>query len=321
MRGGQFGSRDDAESRIHIDEAQLNLRWNAATRQLQMPVDAQSGPSRVNFMAQLDVPEAAGAPWTLSIPRGLIVLASADRTRDPPLIIDRVAVRAHIDPVKRLFEIDQADLGGMAGGFAVSGAIDFSTPDPRLALGVAGTRMTVRPSKAVARDGDPRLRSWVVDRISGGTVERVVIAANAPLSTLEPGGPPLPDDGLSIDLVTSGSTLRVVDNLPRCAMPILSQRVQGRTATVRVGKATVDLPSGRKLTLTNGVFEVPDTHPKPSPARNTLPRRGCGGRRSRTACDGAAARCLQCPARSRNHQREFWSPGRPRLHLTGTADP
>ena len=36
---GYFGSRDDPESRIHIDEAQLNLRWNAATRQLQMPLE------------------------------------------------------------------------------------------------------------------------------------------------------------------------------------------------------------------------------------------------------------------------------------------
>ncbi|MEA2875143.1 MAG: hypothetical protein QOF14_339 [Hyphomicrobiales bacterium] len=272
---GEFGSRDDADSRIHIDEAQLNLRWNAATRQLQMPVDAQSGPSRVNFMAQLDVPEAAGAPWTLSIPRGLIVLASADRTRDPPLIIDRVAVRAHIDPVKRLFEIDQADLGGMAGGFAVSGAIDFSTPDPRLALGVAGTRMTVSAFKRLwPAMVTPRIRSWVVERIAGGTVERVVIATNAPLSTMEPGGPPLPDDGLSIELVTSGSTLRVVDNIPALRDADLTTRVQGRTATVRVGRAIMDLPSGRKLTLTNGVFEVPDTHPKPSPARTRFRAEG-----------------------------------------------
>lgn len=272
---GDFGSRDDPDSRIHIDEAQLNLRWNASTRQLQMPLDAQSGPSRVNFMAQLDVPEDAGAPWTLTIPRGLVVFASADRTHDPPLIIDRVSVRAHIDPVKRLFEIEQADLGGMAGGFALSGTIDFSTPDPRLALGVAGTRMTVSAFKRLwPAMVTPRLRSWVVDRISGGMVDRVVIATNAPLSTFEPGGPPLPDDGLSIDLVTSGNTLRAVDNLPALRDADLVTRVQGRTATVRVGRATVDLPSGRKLTLTNGVFEVPDTHPKPSPARTRFRAEG-----------------------------------------------
>ena len=57
---GYFGSRDDPDSRVQIDEAQLNLRWNPATRQLQMPFDALSGPSRVSFMAQLDVPAEAG---------------------------------------------------------------------------------------------------------------------------------------------------------------------------------------------------------------------------------------------------------------------
>ena len=201
------------------------------------------------------MPEDVGAPWSLIIPRGLIVFASADRSRDPPLIIDRVSVRANIDPVRRVFEIEQGDLGGMAGGFALSGAIDFSTPDPRLALGVAGTRMTVSAFKRLwPALITPRLRSWVVDRIGGGTVERLVIATNAPLSTLEPGGPPLPDDGLSIDLITSGNTLRPVDGLPALRDADLVTHVQGRTATVRVGKAIVDLPSGRKLTLSNGVF-------------------------------------------------------------------
>src|SRR5436190_6193250 len=46
---GYFGSREDPESRIHVDEAQLSLRWNASTRQLQMPLDAQSGLSRINL--------------------------------------------------------------------------------------------------------------------------------------------------------------------------------------------------------------------------------------------------------------------------------
>jgi len=45
-----------------------------------------SGPSRVSLPIQLDVPAGADAPWTLAIPRGLIVLASADRSRDPPLL-------------------------------------------------------------------------------------------------------------------------------------------------------------------------------------------------------------------------------------------
>ena len=272
---GYFGSRDDTESRIHIDEAQLDLRWNAATRQLQMPLNAQSGASRINVVVELDVPSAPNAPWTFAIPRGILAFASADRTREAPLIIDRVSVRARIDPVKRTFEIEQADLGGMSGGVALSGSIDYASADPRLVLGVAGTRMTISAFKRLwPALVTPRLRTWVVDRISGGNVEKVVIATNAPLSTFEPGGPPLPDDGLSVDLVTTGSTLRLVDGLPALRDADLTTHVQGRTATVRVGRATMDLPSGRKLTMTNGVFEIPDTHPKPSPARTRFRAEG-----------------------------------------------
>jgi hypothetical protein len=272
---GYFGSFADPESRIHIDDAQLNLRWNAATRQLEIPFEARSGPSRVAFMAELAVPAEAGAPLTLSMPRGLVVLASADRSQDPPLIIDRIAVRARIDPTKRRFEIDQADLGGMAGGFAISGAIDYSSADPHLALGIAGTRMTVSAFKRLwPALVTPRLRSWVVERIIGGSIERVVIATNAALSTFEPGGPPVPDDGLSIEVISNGNTIRPVDGLPALRDADLVTRVQGRTATVKVGRATMDLPSGRKLTLTNGVFEVPDTHPKPSPARTRFRAEG-----------------------------------------------
>src|SRR5205823_5158997 len=65
-----------------------------------------------------------------------------------------------------------------------------------------------------------------------------------------------------------------LDNVPALRDADLTTRVQGRTATVRVGRAMVDLPSGRKLTLTNGVFEVPDTHPKPSPARTRFRAEG-----------------------------------------------
>ena len=272
---GYIGARDDADSRIQIDEAQLNLRWNAASRQLQMPLDARSGASRISLFAQLDVPADASSPWTLAIPRGLFAFASADRSNEPPLIIDRVAVRASIDPVQRRFEIQQGDLVGMAGSIALSGGIDYSTPDPRLTIAVSGSRMTVSAFKRMWPTLVlPKLRSWVVDRVTGGMVEKVVLASNAPLSTLVPGGPPVPDDGLSVDLVTTGNTLRLVDGLPSLRDADLSTQVVGRTATVTVGKAMVDLPSGRKLTLTNGTFEVPDTHPKPSPSRTRFRAEG-----------------------------------------------
>jgi hypothetical protein len=47
----------------------------------------------------------------------------------------------------------------------------------------------------------------------------------------------------------------------------LKARVTGRTATVTIGQGTVDTPAGRKLNISDFVFEVPDMSPKPAPAK------------------------------------------------------
>ena len=57
-------------------------------------------------------------------------------------------------------------------------------------------------------------------------------------------------------------------------MPTSSRACRAAPRRCASARATVDLPSGRKLTLTNGVFEVPDTHPKPSPARTRFRAEG-----------------------------------------------
>ena len=59
-----------------------------------------------------------------------------------------------------------------------------------------------------------------------------MIATNAPFSTLMPGGPPVPDDGLSIEIVTSGNTIRRSTGCRRSRDADLNTRVTGRTATV-----------------------------------------------------------------------------------------
>ena len=114
------------------------------------------------------------------------------------------------------------------------------------------------------------VRTWVEEHISAGTVERVVVAGNAPTPNFKKNGPPVPDDGLSIDIETSGTTLRPIENLPPIRDADLTVRVIGRNASVSLGRGTVEVEPGRKLNIASGVFDVPDTHPKPSPARSSF---------------------------------------------------
>ena len=112
-----------------------------------------------------------------------------------------------------------------------------------------------------------KVRTWAIDHIQSGTVERFVIAANAPLPTLKASGPPVPDDGLSIDLVSSAVALRPVETLPVIRDADFALTVRGRNTKVNIGRGVADLPSGRKLNVSGVLFEVPDTFPKAPPAR------------------------------------------------------
>ena len=94
-----------------------------------------------------------------------------------------------------------------------------------------------------------------------------MIATNAPMSTLKESGPPIPDDGLAVEIVGQGTEVRPVHGLPAIRDADFNVRVTGRTATINVGRGNVEVSPGRKLSITNGVFEVPDTFPKAPPAK------------------------------------------------------
>src|SRR5262249_41827871 len=113
----------------------------------------------------------------------------------------------------------------------------------------------------------PAVRNWVIERASGGMIEQGEIATNAPSSTLRSSGPPVPDDGLSIQLQASGATLQPFDNLPEIGDAALVTRLRGRTSAVTLGRGVSQMRSGRKLTVATGVFEVPDTSVKSPPAK------------------------------------------------------
>src|SRR6478752_2803561 len=201
----------------------------------------------------------------------IIFAPSAD---EEGLSINRLTVRARIDPTRKRIDLDQGDFSRVDTrpehnvGVALTGRFDYSGTEPHIAFGVACTRMPVSAMKRIwpifaAAD----VRAWALEHISGGMVERAVIAGNAPLEVFKHDGPPTPDDGLSIDIETSGTTVRPIPTLPAIRDADLTVRIVGRNAVVNIGRGTAEVATGRKLNVASGVFEVPDTHPKPVSAR------------------------------------------------------
>src|SRR5438876_5863417 len=258
---------DDPLVRVPIDRAEISLDWDRTRQALMVPFQVLSGGSRITLLAQFNAPRDGSGVWGLDVSGGSLMLASAPA--DPnALVLNRVLLKLRINPNKQRIDLEPSELGNTDLGVALSGSLDFSSEDPRLTLGVASTRMSVAAMKRIwPVTVASKVRAWVLDHVQAGTVERLDISTNAPWSTLKSSGPPVPDDGLLIQIIGHGAEIRPVEGLPAIRDADVHVHVSGRTAAINLGRGNVEISPGRKLSITNGTFEVPDTFPKAPPAK------------------------------------------------------
>ena len=131
-------------------------------------------------------------------------------------------------------------------------AVDYSG-EPRLQLGFAGTPMS---ASALKRMWPilivPEVREWVIERIERGTLQRIEVGVNSPVRNLSRKGPPIPDDGLSVNIIATGVTVRPVDDMPAVRDADLKARVTGRTAPSTSGRASpIRRPAARSTSPTS----------------------------------------------------------------------
>lgn len=263
---GQIIDRDTPEYPMNIDQADINVDWDAGRRVMVAPFQIVSGSNRITLLAHLEPPNDSVANWQLGFSGGTIVFGGENGS--DPLIFNRIAVRLRFDTDNKRVLLSQADFGNGDISIAGSGSLDYSTSEPRLTLGLAGTPMPVYALKRIwPIIIVPEVREWLIERVDKGTLQRMEIGVNAPVHTLSRSGPPIPDDGLAITFVGSNIAIHPVDELPGLHDADLKARVTGRTATINIGQAAVDTPAGRRLTISELVFEIPDFVPKPPPAR------------------------------------------------------
>jgi hypothetical protein len=263
---GTIVDTDTPDYPMAIDSAEINLEWDAGRRVLVAPFKIISGPNRVTLLAHLEPPNGSTNDWQLGFSGGSILLAGIDN--EPPLVFNRIAIGFRFDTDHKRLLLTQADISNGEIGVAGTGSVDYSG-EPRLVLGFAGTPMSASALKRIWPTLIvPELREWVIERIERGTLQRIEVGVNSPVRNLPRKGPPIPDDGLSVNIVASGVSVHPVDGMPSVHDADLKAHVTGRTATVTIGQGVADTPAGRKITFSDFVFEVPDMAPKPSPSRS-----------------------------------------------------
>ena len=231
---GHIIDSDTPDYPMAIDSAEMNVEWDAGRRVLVAPFKIISGANRITLLAHLEPPNGNITDWQMGFSGGTIVLAGIDD--EPPLIFNRIAIGLRFDTDRKRVLLTQADISNGEIGVAGTGSIDYSG-EPRLQLGFAGTPMS---ASALKRMWPilivPEVREWVIERIERGSLQRIEVGVNSPVRNLSRRGPPIPDDGLSVNIVASGVTLHPVDELPSVRDADLKAHVTGRTATVTIGQ-------------------------------------------------------------------------------------
>src|SRR3569623_2093595 len=262
---GSIIDRTTPDYPMAIDHIEARLDWDAGRRVMVAPFQITSGSNRVTSLAHLEAPNGRTPNWQLGLSGGTILLAGPKG--ENPVIFNRIAVRLRFDTEHRRVVMTQCDISNGEVGVAGSGAVDYSVPAAQVQLGLATTAMPASTLKniwpiLVA----PEVREWLIDRVCGGTLQHLDIAVNAPIHTLARGGPPIPDEGLSVDFSAAGVELHPLDELPVIHNADMKGHVSGRTVKVSIGQGGIDTPGGRKLTISDVLFQVPDLVPKPAPA-------------------------------------------------------
>src|SRR3982075_2122151 len=209
---GHVIDTDTPDYPMAIDSAEINVEWDAGRRVLVAPFKIISGANRITLLAHLEPPNDSVADWQLGFSGGTIVLTGDDG--EQPLIFNRIAIGLRFDTEKRRVLLTQADISNGEIGIAGTGSVDYSG-EPRLTLGFAGTPMSASALKRIWPILIvPEVREWVIERIERGSLQRIEVGVNSPVRNLSRKGPPIPDDGLSVNIVASGLTLRPVDEVP-----------------------------------------------------------------------------------------------------------
>jgi Protein of unknown function len=264
---GYFNDVRDPSGRVQLDHAEFKFNWDFAQRLLSVPFQIVSGPNRLTLLGEVEVPSQPGAEWYFKIGGGSALLATPGDANDP-LVLNRIAVTGSFDPTKKRLVVDEGDFGNADVSVFMSGNVDYSGGDLRMNAGFAGKRMSVENLKRLwPVFVDPKVRIWFDQHLMSGTLDHITIAVNAPLETMREGGPPVPDNGLSLDAWATDCVILPVDGLPALNGADLTIHIVGRDAKVMLGKAIADLPSGHKLMVSSGLFEVPDTWPHDPPAQ------------------------------------------------------
>ena len=192
-------------------------------------------------------------------------------SEEKPVRISTLALDALILPDARKVSVSRLELTGPQFGAALNGEASFDA-DGRMAMsiGLSFSRTDARIALHLwPQFVAPELRVFLVKNLQSGILDRLTVVAKLSVETFQKMKErrPIPEDAVDADFSMSDVRLQVADGMPPLSAASFKGRSSGLSASLKDVIATVALPSGKTIAISDASFNVANFGRKPPEAK------------------------------------------------------
>ncbi|MDE2363101.1 MAG: hypothetical protein KGM42_10525 [Hyphomicrobiales bacterium] len=267
VSAGYLRLEDPDHEPLFFDEISGGFHWDTVNQRLIVdPVQYFGGDTQFVAGGALEPPHDGDDGWKLTL--GLLKPGSIapNRIGDQVLSVDKFNIDANISIEQKRIAISRAEMLGPELAVAASGAFDW-VDGPHVRLGLSTGRMPLKSLFRVwpSQMGAPA-RTWLLTHAHGGTLQSgagsIDFDKNA-LLAMRFARPP-PDAALSIDFQIADASITPLDGVPVVTNLDGAGHVTGHSTTFNATAATIETAPGRKISVSNATFVVPDNEGFPT---------------------------------------------------------
>lgn len=264
LGAGQVGDLNDTALRVGIDKVSADVRWQSGGPGLVVErVEIAAGVNRAEMTGVVTPPSKPGEPMVVQV-SSLTAVTSVLNPHEPPVPVNVRDARFVYDPAPRLLTIERLTIDQGSDPLVwLRGQATFGTGTPAVSLELTSAKMPLATALSLwPRLAAPDVRDWVADNMRGGVAEDTSVRIALPAGALAQHPLILPKDALSVRSRLRGTALKIIPGLSPLTGADVDVMVDGETVQLQVMRGVIEPEPGKRLVLSQGLFEVPDHRPQ-----------------------------------------------------------
>lgn len=261
LGSGYIRLEDPDHEPYFLDELSGSAHWDLASRRLVIdPTHLFAADTRLALVGTVEPPRGGEEGWKANLRLAEPGTLSPERPGERVLPITDLSLDGIVLPFAQRATLSRAVLKGPDIDVTLAGVTDWTRGLRIQFTGQAGQG----PFRALLRVWPSHvgssMRAWLIGHTHGGVVRSATMSADYDqhaLLMMRYNRPP-PDEALTMDFNIANGSVDTLTGLPPITNLDAAVHVTGRTLQLNAKGGTLELASGRKLTLLDGQLDMPN---------------------------------------------------------------